>query len=142
VPFGPSCSNPVTSCWSPQVPCVSGAPDQVSDDKIPIPCLQVSPPPRPSAHTTAASPADSDDELPIPRLSHRPALVSCYGDVALPPLRPRLSRLCSSTSPPIVCPQPAPKAARCGRCPLGLCEYRFASSSSSSSSRAVMSSLQ
>jgi hypothetical protein len=33
------------------------------------------------------------------RLSHRPALVSCFGDAAVLPLCPGLSCLCSSTLP-------------------------------------------
>jgi hypothetical protein len=35
------------SCRSPQVLCVSGAPDQVSDSEVPIPCLHVDSPPLP-----------------------------------------------------------------------------------------------
>jgi hypothetical protein len=77
------------SCCSPQAPCVSGAPNQVSDDEVPIPCLHVTSPLRPSACATAASPSDSDDEVPIPRFSHCPALVSCYRDAAVPPQRLR-----------------------------------------------------
>jgi hypothetical protein len=54
------------SCYSPQVPCVSGAPGQVSHDEVPIPCLRVSPPPpRCSARAAAALPAERDDEVPI-----------------------------------------------------------------------------
>jgi hypothetical protein len=79
---------------SPHVPCRSGAPDQVSDDEAPIPCLHVTPPPPPrhSARAAAVSPADSDDEVPIPRFSHHPALVSCCGSSpapkCFPPLKP------------------------------------------------------
>jgi hypothetical protein len=64
------------SCRSPQLPCVSNASDQVNDDEVPILCLHVTSPPRPSACAAAASPADSDDKSPIPQFSH-PALVSC-----------------------------------------------------------------
>jgi hypothetical protein len=42
---------------------VSGSLDQVSDDEVPIPCLHVASPPRPSAHVAAATPSDSDDEF-------------------------------------------------------------------------------
>jgi hypothetical protein len=83
---------------------VTGAPYQVSDDEVPISCLHVTSPPRPSAHAAAASPIDSDDELPIPRFSHHLALVSCYGDAEVPLLRRIVSHLCSSTSPSIVRP--------------------------------------
>jgi hypothetical protein len=55
------------------------APDQVSDDGVPRHC-----PPRPSSCAAATSLADSDDEVPIPRLSCRTALLSCYGDAAVP----------------------------------------------------------
>jgi hypothetical protein len=40
--------------------------------------------------------ADSDGNVPIPRFSHRPALVSCYGDAKLSFLRPSVSHLSSS----------------------------------------------
>jgi hypothetical protein len=40
LPVARSC----VSCWSPQVPCVSGAPDQVNNGEIPIPLLHVTPP--------------------------------------------------------------------------------------------------
>jgi hypothetical protein len=55
------------SCCSPQDLCVSGAPEQVSDDEVHIPCLHVTSPPRPSA--LATSPAVSDGEFPIPFLT-------------------------------------------------------------------------
>jgi hypothetical protein len=101
------------SCCSPQVSCVSGAPNQVSDDGVPIPRLHVSAPPRPSAGAASTPPADSDDEGPILRFSRCTALISYYGNAAVPLPRPCVSRLSSSTSPPIVCPQPAPKAGGC-----------------------------
>jgi hypothetical protein len=69
------------------------------------------PPPRHSARAAAASPADSDNNVPIPRLSHPPALVSCFGDAVAPHLR---TSFCSSTPP--IRPQPAPPAG--SRCPL------------------------
>jgi hypothetical protein len=73
------------SCCSPQVSCVWGTPDQISDDEVPIPCLHVTSPSQPSAHAAAPSPADRDDEVPIPRFSHHTALVSCYSDAEIPP---------------------------------------------------------
>jgi hypothetical protein len=75
------------------------------------------------------SPADSIDEVPIPRLSHRTALVSCNGDAEVPLPRPAVSCLPSSPFPPIVSPQPALQAG--GQCPLGYASFRFASSCSS-----------
>jgi hypothetical protein len=48
---------------------MSGTPDQISDDEVPIS--------QPSAHAAAPSPADSDDEVPIPHFSDQTALVSC-----------------------------------------------------------------
>jgi hypothetical protein len=81
---------------------MSGSPNQVSDDEVPIPRLHVTSPPRPSARAAATSPADSDDEVPIPCFSHRTDLVSCYGDAEAPLPRPSVSHLSSSTSPPIV----------------------------------------
>jgi hypothetical protein len=77
---------------------VSGAPDQVSDDEVPIPCQHVTTPPRPSAPAAAPSPADRDDEVPIPQFSHCTALLSCYGDAEVPLPLPSLSRLFSSTT--------------------------------------------
>jgi hypothetical protein len=68
------------ACCSPQVSSVSGTPDQISDGEVPIPLLRATSPPQPSARAAAPLPADSDDEVPIPRFSHRTALVSCYGD--------------------------------------------------------------
>jgi hypothetical protein len=47
----PCCVPPksrISSC-SPQVSCMSGTPDQVSDDKVPSPCLHVTSPAQPSA---------------------------------------------------------------------------------------------
>jgi hypothetical protein len=63
---------------------VFGAPDQVSDDEVPIICLHVASPPRPSACGAAASPAGSDGAVPIPRLFRRPALVLWSDDAAIP----------------------------------------------------------
>jgi hypothetical protein len=88
------------SCCSPQVSCVSGAPDQVRDDEVPIPRLHVTSPLRPFARAAATLPADSDDVVPILSFSRCTALIWCYGDAA-----PSVSRLSSSTSLPIVCPQ-------------------------------------
>jgi hypothetical protein len=62
------------SSYSPQAPCVFGASNPVSDDEVYIPCLHVPPPRRPSAHAAAASLADSDDVVPIPRFSPCSAL--------------------------------------------------------------------
>jgi hypothetical protein len=88
----------------------SNAPDQVSDDEAPIPCLHVTSPPHSSALAAPASPADSDDDIPILRFSHRPALVSCSGDAEVLLLRPSLSHPYSSTPPTIVRPRPALQA--------------------------------
>jgi hypothetical protein len=77
---------------------VPGAPDQVRDDEVPIPCLHATSPPRPSARAAAASPAGSDDEAPILHFSHFPALVSCYDDAEVPVLSTSVSVLSSSTS--------------------------------------------
>jgi hypothetical protein len=104
-----------------------------SDDEVPIPCLNVIPPPLglllmpllPRLPTVTA-------KFPS-RFSYRPAMVSCYGDAVVPPLRPSLSRLSSSTSPPSVRPQPvlrpriraATQAGSRGRCPLWLTPMCF-----------------
>jgi hypothetical protein len=72
--------------------------------------LHVTSSPQPSACAAAPSPADSDYEVPIPRFSHRTALVSCYGDAEVPLPSPGVSCLSSSPSPPIVRPQPALQA--------------------------------
>jgi hypothetical protein len=77
----------------------------------------VLPPPRPSAPAAATLPADRDEEVPIPCLPHRTALVSCDGDAEIPLSRPSVS--CLSSSPPIVHPQPASQAGGRGRCPFG-----------------------
>jgi hypothetical protein len=98
-------------CCNPQVSCVSGAPDQVSDDEVPIPLLLATSPPRPFARAAATSPAESDDEVPIPCFSHRTDLVSCYGDAEAPLPRPSVSHLSSYTSPPIVRLNPPPRLA-------------------------------
>jgi hypothetical protein len=50
---------------------MSGASDQVSDGEVSIPCLQLH---VPSPHAAAASPADSDDEVPVPHFTLHPAL--------------------------------------------------------------------
>jgi hypothetical protein len=51
-----------------------------------IPRMHGTFPPQPSAHAAAPSPADSDDEVLLPRLPHRAALVLCDGDdeISLP----------------------------------------------------------
>jgi hypothetical protein len=104
---------------SPQVSGVSGAPDQVSDDEVPIPHLPVTAPPQPSARAAATSLAEHDDEVPVPRCSCRIALLLCCGDAAVPLTRLSVSCLSSSTSPVIVHHQAAPQAGgRDGR-PLG-----------------------
>jgi hypothetical protein len=90
--------------------CVSNAPDQVSDDEAPISCLHVTSPPHSSARAAPASPDNSDDDIPILRFSHRPALVSCSGDAEVLLLRPSLSHPYSSTTPPIIRPRPALQA--------------------------------
>jgi hypothetical protein len=63
-------------CCSLQVSCVSGTPDQISNDKVPIPRLHDTFPPQPSAHAAASLPADRADEVPIPR-SHTVLLWFC-----------------------------------------------------------------
>jgi hypothetical protein len=64
------------------------------------------------ARAAATSLADSDDEVPIyfQYIQRGTALLSCYGDAEALLPRPSVSRLSSSTSPPIVRPQPAPQA--------------------------------
>jgi hypothetical protein len=62
---------------------MSGTLDQISDDEVPSPCLPATSPPQPSARAAATVPADSDDKVPIPHCSHRPALVSFYAEVPL-----------------------------------------------------------
>jgi hypothetical protein len=59
------------SCYSPQVSCT---PDQVSDDEFLILHLHVIYHLRPSGRAAATLPANSDDEVPLPRLSHCTAL--------------------------------------------------------------------
>jgi hypothetical protein len=108
-------------------------PDQISNDEVPIPRLHVTSSPQPSVYAAALMPADRDDEVPIPHFSHRTALHSCYGDAEVPLPHPGVSCLSSSPSPPTVRPQPALQAGGRGRCPLGYGQFRFASSSSSSS---------
>jgi hypothetical protein len=48
------------------------------------------------------SPAGSDDEVLIPRFSHRPALVSCCGDAAVPPQRLRFLAFAPPLPPPLL----------------------------------------
>jgi hypothetical protein len=59
-------SPPHLSCGCLQVPCVSGALDEVSDGMGFTPCLYLPTPWRPSGHAAAASLADSSDEVLIP----------------------------------------------------------------------------
>jgi hypothetical protein len=116
-----SCLTPTQAspAQSPQVSCVSGAPDPISDDVDPISRLHVTSPHELSAHAAAPSPAESDDEVPIPRFSHRTALLSCYGDAEVLLPRPGVSCLSSSPSPPFVRPQPALQADDRSQCLLG-----------------------
>jgi hypothetical protein len=60
---------------------VVDASDLVSDDAVPIPCLHVPPSPLPSARALVALLADSDDDVPIPHITPRSALLSCDSDV-------------------------------------------------------------
>jgi hypothetical protein len=78
-------------------------------------CLNSGPPPpkRPSAHAAAASPADSDDELPRPRFTYHHALGSCDSDDEVLIPRHRLSCL-PSTSLPSVRLRPVRQAAGLG----------------------------
>jgi hypothetical protein len=55
-------------CYSPQVPCMFGVSNPVHDDQVPIPCLRVPFPRRPSARAAAALLANSDDEVCIPHV--------------------------------------------------------------------------
>jgi hypothetical protein len=98
---------------------LSGTPDQISNDEVRIPRLHGTFPPQPSAHAAAPSPADSDDEVLIPRLSHRAAVGLCDGDAEVPLPCPGVACLSSSPSPHIVRPQPALQASGRGRWPLG-----------------------
>jgi hypothetical protein len=63
-------------------------------------------PPPPSAQAAAPSPADSADEVLIPRFSHRAALGLCDGDAEVSLPRPSVS--CPSSFPsacsPSICP--------------------------------------
>jgi hypothetical protein len=52
-------SQSLPSGHSPPVPCVFGISDLVSNDEVPIPCLHVPSPQRPSARAAATSLADS-----------------------------------------------------------------------------------
>jgi hypothetical protein len=104
---------------------MSGAPDQVSDDEVPIPHLHVTFPRSPSALAAATSPAVRDDEGPILRFSHHTALVSSYCDAEASPPCTSVSRLSSSTlllfALNLLC--------RLAADALGYGQYRFASSS-------------
>jgi hypothetical protein len=86
---------------------VSGTLKQISDDKVRIPRLHATFPPQPSAHAAAPSPADSDGKVLIPRVSNRAALILCDGNAEVSRLRPGISCLSSSPSPPILRPRPA-----------------------------------
>jgi hypothetical protein len=94
------------------MPCLSGAPDQVSDDEVPIPRLHVTATPRPSAYAAAISPADSDDDAPIPLLSLYCSDFMLCSSPAPQCFSPLLLHLHSYWSP-----QPVPQAG--GRGPLG-----------------------
>jgi hypothetical protein len=100
------------SCDSYQALSVFAASDAVSDDEVPIPCLYVSPPWRPSAHVAAASLADSDNEDHIPQMPPRSGLVTCDSVDEAPIPRPMLSH-------PLVRPHPALQGSCRGPCPLG-----------------------
>jgi hypothetical protein len=76
-----------------------------------------------SALAAAPAPADSDDEAPIPRFSHRPALIFCYGYAEVPLLRPNVSRLYSS--PAFVCPRPASQPTGRGTFPFEDGDYQL-----------------
>jgi hypothetical protein len=78
---------------------MSGASDQVSDGEVSIPCLQLH---VPSPHAAAASPADSDDEVPVPHFTLHPALVSCDTDDGSLISRPSLPHIYSFTYLPYV----------------------------------------
>jgi hypothetical protein len=54
---------------------VSGTPDQIRDDEVPIPRLHVTSPPQPSAPSAAPSPGDSDDEVSVPHFPNCSAFV-------------------------------------------------------------------
>jgi hypothetical protein len=110
-------------CCSPQVSCVSGTPKQISDDEVRIPRLHATFLPQPSAHAAAPSPADSDDEVLNPHVSHRAALILCDGDAEVSRLRPGISCLSSSPSPPIVRPQPACMLAAVADALLGMVDF-------------------
>jgi hypothetical protein len=96
-------------CWTcpNQTPAPSTLPCEIA--------LTLDPPPpkRPSAHAAAASPADSDDELPRPRFTYHHALGSCDSDDEVLIPRHRLSCL-PSTSLPSVRLRPVRQAAGLG----------------------------
>jgi hypothetical protein len=75
------------SCFSPQVPCVPGASDLVSDEDVPIPCLDVLSPRQFSDH--AASVAASADEDLVLRFP--PCLILWDSDDEIIITRPTLS---------------------------------------------------
>jgi hypothetical protein len=104
-------------CCTPQVLGVPGAPDRVSDDEGPIPCLHVTSSPRPSAH--AASPADSDDEVSIPRFSHHPSLVSVMVILRFLPCAPAFAPQLPLPLFALNLPHRLASARGRGRCPLG-----------------------
>jgi hypothetical protein len=139
-------SHPLSCCGS-QAPCLFDASDLVSDNKVPIPCLHVLPPRRPSAHASAASLTGSDDEVLILRFSPRSALVVCAANTVsedevliphpflyVPPLLPitlfALLSMADSDVLLLLRTHHAPQACGCGGCPLGYGEYQFAISSS------------
>jgi hypothetical protein len=68
-----------------------------------------------SAPAAAASLVDSADEIPIPKFAPFSALGLRDRDDEVSILHPRLPCLSSFTSPPMVCPQPAPQAGSHGR---------------------------
>jgi hypothetical protein len=95
---------------------VSGTPDQISDDEVPIPRLHVTSPPQPSARAAAPSPAGSDDEFPL----HGSHTVLLWFRIMV--MLRFLSRapVFLAFPPPLLlfAPQPAVQAGCC-KCPLG-----------------------
>jgi hypothetical protein len=82
------------------------------------PFLCCTSPTRPSGLAAAASLADINDEIPIPRIPPHSSLVSVDSDDEVLIPRPTLSRPSSATCP-FGCPCLAPPAGGLGRCPLG-----------------------
>jgi hypothetical protein len=106
----------------PQVSCMSGASDLVSDDQSPFPCLlTVAPMWRPVNATLIA---DNGEEVPIPHFTLHLALVPCNNDEEVLVLRPRLPSFCSPSSSPI---QPLTKmhSSRQWQVPIRLCFHAF-----------------